>query len=391
MLLRLAFIVLVFPYIAALTIHFFQTRAARRKICETYRCEGPPHERPYDALGILNGYHMITKFLNGQILKAMTVAFDTHGATYSTTILGTQVLFTCDPQNIRQILIDRFDDYHASTGLRDHLFRPLMSGSIFALDGAPWKSARHLYRGVFSNTRAVTDLAMYERVFQEMRQLIPMDGGSVDTQELLEMFTTETMLAFALGESSGVFRSGQTPNKREFVASMKFVEAKIAKDGFLGGAHVLASKKKFHASCSYVRKCLGDAVRQKLAQTMDQEKKSESSPATERHCLLDSLLQNTADTEQVIDGLLRVLVAGTGSMARVLSATFWLLARHPHVYNKLRGTILETVGPVSLPPTHDQLKSLGFYLHHVLNEGKCTNTPKIDVQDLVLHAWPIQD
>ena len=368
MLVRLAVIVLVFPYIVASTIHFFQTRAARRKICDTYRCENPPRERPYDFWGVGNTYRSIMHLFNGRILKAMTVAFDTYGHTYSTIILGTQVLFTCDPQNIRQILMDRFSDYYASQGLRDHLFRPLMSGSIFALDGAPWKSARNLFRGVFSNTRSITDIAMFECVFQDMRRQIPVGGKQFDIQELLHMFTTETIVSFVLGESSEVFRSNQTPDKRKFVDSMKLVEAKIAQDGFLGGAHILSSKKQFHASCSFIRNFLGGVVSLKLAQ-LDRQEKIEDPALGERYCLLNSLIQNTTDTEQVIDGLLTVLVAGTGSIAHVLSATFWLLARHPPVYNKLRRVILETVGDEKVTPTYDQLKSLS-YLRHVLNEGE---------------------
>lgn len=368
MLLRLAVVVLVFPYIVASTIHYFQTRAARRKICKTYRCEKPPQERPYDLWGFGKTYQLIMHVLNGQVLKAMTAAFDTYGHTYSTIILGTQILFTCDPQNIRQILMDRFSDYYASQGLRDHLFRPLMSGSIFALDGAPWKSARNLFRGVFSNTRSITDTAMFERVFQDMRRQIPVGGKQFDIQELLHRFTTETLFSFVLGESSEVFQSNQAPDKRKFVDSMKLVEAKIAQDGFLGGAHILTSKKQFHASCSFIRNFLGSVVSLKLAQ-VDKQEKIKDLALGERYCLLDSLIQNTTDTEQVIDGLLTVLVAGTGSIAQVLSATFWLLARHPPVYNKLRRIILETVGDEKVMPTYDQLKSLS-YLRHVLNEGE---------------------
>lgn len=368
MLIRLAVIVLVFPYLVASTIHFFQTRAARRKICETHRCETPPQERPYDFWGVRNAYQLIKHFFNGRILKAMTVAFDTYGHTYSTIILGTPVLFTCDPRNIRQILVDRFSDYYASQGLRDHLFRPLMSGSIFALDGIPWKSARDLFRDVFSNTRSITDIAMFERVFQDMRRQIPVGGKEFDIQELLHMFTTETMFSFVLGESSEVFRSSQTPDKRKFVDSMKLVEAKIAQNGFLGGAHILTSKKQFHASCSFIRNFLGGVVGRKMAR-LDNQEKIEDPGLGERYCLLISLIQNTTDTEQVIDGLLTVLVAGTGSIAHVLSATFWLLARNPPVYNKLRRVILETVGDERATPTYLQLKSLS-YLRHVLNEGE---------------------
>ena len=210
---------------------------------------------------------------------------------------------------------------------------------------------------------------MFERVFQDMRRQIPVDSKPCDMQEHLHKFTTETFAQFVLGESSEIFRCDQAPDKKRFVDSMKLIEAKIAHDGFLGGAHVFTSKRRFRASCSYVRKFLRGVVKRKLAQVgLDKQDKFDDPALGERYCLLNSLIQNTTDIEQVIDGLLTVLVAGTGSTAHVLTATLWLLARHPPVYNKLRRLVLETIGDEKVTPTYDQLKSLS-YPRHVLNEA----------------------
>ena len=338
-----------------------------RKLWKARRCEEPPRERPWDLLGVIKTYQTISFLLRGEVLASMTSSFNRYGETYSTVVAANTVLITCHPQNIRQILSDRFNDYDASKGVRDHLFKPLMDSSIFALDGPAWKSARAMFRGVFSNTRAITDMQMFERVFHAMLEYIPADGAQFDFQQLSNKYTHETMMFFVLGETSGVFDPNQKPEDREFLGSLHYVKAKIAKDGFLGGAHIFTSKKKFHSACAYLQCRIDRIVEQNFEERKrmgDREKRDNEQP----YCLLESLKENSNNVKEVRDALLTVLVAGIDSVSSLLSATFWLLVRHPLVYDKLRQALLTTIGNKA-PPTYEQIKAMS-YLRYVLYESK---------------------
>jgi cytochrome P450 len=353
-------------YLLHLLSRAFSSWIQSRKFAQAHRCEAPPNERPWDYLGLIKTYETVAFLIQRRMLPSMTAAFEHYGTTYFTTVLGSRVVITCEPENIRQILIDRFVDYDASKGLRDHLFRPLMPSSIFALDGDAWKSARHMFRGVFSNTRAIIDIATFERVYQDMQKQIPTSGTTIDFQRLSNDYTNEAMICFVLGESAHVFNSTSPPEMRNFLDCMKYVKAKIASDGFLGPAHIFTSKRRYNESCAYIQRFIDGKVRSRLARKNEgprEEQKIDSA-----YCLLDSLIQNSEQCSDVRDALLTILVAGIDSVSSLLSATFWLLSRHPTEYQRLREEILGVVDRQQVP-TYDQLKKLTF-LRYVLNESK---------------------
>jgi cytochrome P450 len=356
-------------YLLHLVARAFSSWVQSRRFTHAHKCEEPPNERPWDYLGLIKTYETVAFLLQRRMLPSMTAAFERYGTTYFTTVAGSRVVITCQPENIRQILIDRFIDYDASKGLRDHLFKPLMPSSIFALDGDEWKSARHMFRGVFSNTRAIVDVAAFERVYQDMRKLIPTNGTGIDFQHLSNNYTNETMTWFVLGEAAHVFGKEVSPEMRTFLDSMKYVKAKIASDGFLGPAHVFTSKRRYNKSCGYIQQFIDSKIQARLGHK-HMSAASKKGQGEMPYCLLDSLIGNSDRCSDIRDALLTILVAGIDSVSSLLSATFWLLARHSKEYERLREEVLTVVGAQQVP-TYDQLKRLTL-LRHVLNESKCS-------------------
>lgn len=88
-----------------------------------------------------------------------------------------------------------------------------------------------------------------------------------------------------------------------------------------------------------------------------------------KYIFLAELVKSTRDPKELRDQLLNVLLAGRDTTAGLLGWTFWLLARDPAVYNKLRKTILDDFGRYTSPReiTFATLKSCQ-YLQHVMNE-----------------------
>ena len=339
---------------------------ASRKSSQTRDCKDPPCENPYDFFGIFKIMSATRHRLKKTAIANSTELFQRHGTTYTSTILGAKVLFTCDPQNIKEVLVTRFIDYDTSI-LRAHLFRPITEHGIFAVDGPQWRVARDMYRNQFSNTRAVFNLGVQEKGFQAFLIRIEGGGKQIDLQPLFLNLTLDLTTAFAMGESVDSLSLTQTEEKKRFVDSLLFLKKRMARDGLLGPVHVLLRKSDFLKACEEVKSYVEKSIRQALEKKRQNEKEI---PSVEKdsmgYNLLEGLLENSSDLVSLRDSVITILIAGIDSVAGLLSTTFWLLARHEDVWQRLRADTLEFIGDV--PPTYEQLRTFS-YLRNVLNEG----------------------
>ena len=85
------------------------------------------------------------------------------------------------------------------------------------------------------------------------------------------------------------------------------------------------------------------------------------------YVFLRELVKETRDPNELRSQLLNVLLAGRDTTAGLLGWTFYLLARHPDAYSKLRAVIIETFGTTTSEITFESLKSC-TYLQNVLSE-----------------------
>lgn len=97
---------------------------------------------------------------------------------------------------------------------------------------------------------------------------------------------------------------------------------------------------------------------------------SPTSPSTkQKYIFLEALAAETRDPTELRSQLLNILLAGRDTTAGLLGWLFFHLVRHPHVWAKLRETILSDFGTYDKPNdiTFARLKSC-TYLQHCLNE-----------------------
>lgn len=328
--------------------------------------QDPPKEGPYDFLGILKIIRATHHLLNKTALANTIELFERYGETYASKLLTQTVFFTCDPRNIRHVLVTRFVDYDSSA-VRVHLFRPITEHGIFAVDGSDWKLARNLYRNQFSNTRSIMQFDMLEDRVQSLLRSIPCDGTPFDLQPLFLNLTLDLTTAFALGESVDSLSLVQSEEKRHFVKALLYVKKTMARDGFLGPIHVLLSKRDFHRACGDVHRYVDCSIKRALSKKQQEIEHRGQAKDPSRYNLLQGLVENSSNVVELREGVITILIAGIDSVASLLSTTFWLLARDERVYQKLRTSVLNTIGQET--PTYDQLKSL-MYLRHVFNESQ---------------------
>jgi cytochrome P450 len=216
---------------------------------------------------------------------------------------------------------------------------------------------------------------LQEDGFQGLIKQIPR-GQAVDLAPVFLKLVLDVNSAFAMGTGLDTLKPDQSPEKKEVAEALMYAKKIMARDGFLGPLHYLLSRKDFYAACETVKAYVEKVVRKEMAA---REYRKQSNAATvddegqkRTQNLLSRILDNTNDVPAIRDAVVTILIAGTDSVASMLSTTFFLLARHERVYAKLRKEILDTIG--TQPPTYDNVRKV-TYLRYVFNEGASAYLP----------------
>ena len=297
----------------------------------------------------------------------MTNLFDQYGQTFASRILTQTVFLTCEPRNLKHVLVIRFVDYDSAPA-RIHLFKDITEHGIFAVDGQAWRSARDVYRDEFSHTRSILDLRRQEYHVQNFLRHLP-SGSSFDIQPLFKKLMLDMTTAFAFGESTDMLSPNQSKEKRELTNALVDVKEVMARDGFMGPLYVLLSHKKFHKDVHTVHEFVEGLIRKALEKKQQQPQTKQTGDDTdlEGYNMLRALTRYTSDVVALRDALVTILIAGIDSVASLLATTFFLLARDERVFHNLRKSILDSIG--HREPTYDDIKS-NLYLRYVFNEGQ---------------------
>ncbi|KAJ5116808.1 hypothetical protein N7456_001156 [Penicillium angulare] len=334
----------------------------RKSFEKLYGCEKAPDESDrfkYDILGISKAIEFASHLKDQTILSYTDSLFQRYGETYTSNILSQPFVLTCNAKNIKHLLSTGFKDFDISA-LRKHLFDPITPHGIFTVDGPDWKTNREGLRGRLSNLRQLIDFEFLEEQFQMYLKHVPPHGEKFDVQACNFALFTDLQTFFSLGESSNSLSSTQTVAQRQFVDDLSTIKDCIVRDGFRGPLHHFSSKKEFFRACERAK----DYVIERTTQQVRKRRNAVMKIGTE-----DSF-EGTESEEIAVstDQALSILIAND-TMGTTLSAIFFCLSHNGHVTEKLRASIIETIGME--PPTWTQLGSL-VYVRWVICEGKST-------------------
>lgn len=294
-------------------------------------------------------------------------------------ILGRQAIGTIEPVNIKAILATSFNDFDLGP-IRHASFFPLLGDGIFTLDGAAWEHSRALLRPQFSRDQ-VSDLESLEIHVQRLINCIEEAGESVDLQPLFFCLTLDSATEFLVGESvDSLLSSGGATTTAGLSESSQNGKLSFG-DAFNASQHYLIARSRMHGLSWLINpKKFRDANKichQFIDHFVDLALHPEKNPkktdsGRERYIFLDAIAEDNKDPKHLRDQLLNILLAGRDTTASLLGFTFILLAKHPRVFNKLRGEILDAFGTGKdgngKQPTFSGLKDV-TYLRYVLNEG----------------------
>ncbi|KAK4695681.1 hypothetical protein P7C71_g2121, partial [Lecanoromycetidae sp. Uapishka_2] len=344
--------------------------ASRRALISKHGCKpikaNPEYNSfPNNIIGIKAAKENYENVKAHKFMEGMRERFLRKGTTMQTSTLFSQVIHTIEPENLKTIMAFNFEHWSLSQD-RQGAFAPLLGEGIFTTNGVKWKHSRELLRPNFARAQ-VADLNTFEVHVAHLIKAIPRDGSTVNLQDLFFQLTLDSATEFLFGESTNCLGS-------DFVDASggRFAEAfnrsqENISEGFRSGKIgqlLLYNRKEHKGDIEFCHDFVDHFVRKGLEhrKTLDLEK---AEKVEERYVFLNELVKHTRDPIQIRSELLNVLLAGRDTTASLLSDVWFILARRPDIWAKLKAEVDALGGQ---KPTFQQIKDMK-YLKWVLNES----------------------
>ncbi|KAH8702362.1 cytochrome P450 CYP4/CYP19/CYP26 subfamily [Talaromyces proteolyticus] len=295
--------------------------------------------------------------------------------------------WTTEPRNVQAILATQFSQFELPPE-REGVVKPMFGRGIFSANGTYWEHSRAMMRPQFTRQQ-IADLELEERHFQEMLLHIRPDkeSGWIDSIDLRPLFfrlTIDSATEFFFGQSVGsqIEALSDRPLKethenygwRSLADHFDSGTRHLGTRARLGPLYWLHNPSDFRENSHQIRQFADYFVQEALKRTAmdDMLEKEEAGGGEEKdrkYVFLHELIKQTRDPIELRSQLLHMLLAGRDTTAGLLSWVFFLLARHPKVYQRLRATVIETFGQYDSPQdiTFSRLKAC-TYLQYVMQE-----------------------
>ncbi|PQE07719.1 cytochrome P450 alkane hydroxylase protein [Rutstroemia sp. NJR-2017a BVV2] len=213
----------------------------------------------------------------------------------------------------------------------------------------------------------VADLNIFEKHIQILFSQIPRDGSTFDLQSLFFKFTLDSATEFLFGESVHSLTSAEGSEQQNFGDAFDLAQVKLESRFSLGRMVKLVHDSKFDEACKVVHAFVDKIVNAALAKSdaKDAEKAVDGDGQPGRYIFLHEMIKSTRDPKQLRSELLSLLLAGRDTTASLLSNTFYILARRPDIWKKLKAEVDELHGE---KPDYETIKQMK-YTKYVLNES----------------------
>jgi cytochrome P450 len=340
---------------------------ARRQFAHKHGCKPVARSFGKDPfLGLDTIRETIRALRQHKILERSVELFRIYGNTFTIKELQKRAILTIEPENIKTILSLNFNDYGISHRLQP--FKPLLGEGIFDTDGAHWASSRALIRPSFTRDQ-VADLTALEDLMQDLFALLPRDGKTVvDLKELFFRYTIDSATEFLFGQSVGTLK--KTQSELGFAHAFHYAQKAIITRGMLGPLAIFYRDRKADECNRVCRELVQRFVDEafQAVETRRDDKAEEEQAETKRPKRIFSheLAARTSDKRRVLDELMNVLLAGRDTTASLLGNLFFMLAKKPEIWDKLRAEVACLQGRA---PTYEELRNLR-YVHCCINECK---------------------
>lgn len=260
--------------------------------------------------------------------------------------------------------------------------KPVFGHGIFNTDGKLWHQSRALLRPSFAKER-ISNLEIAEVHFQHLLRRIPRDGSTIDLQDLFFKFTMDTATQFLFGHSVNtqfnLDHSSGGISDAEFVEKYTYTQLEASHNIRLGPL----ARFRYNPAANRAQKAIFTYVDHYIDVAIDVLKKNGNGTISKEddsrpYIFLEEIAKLTKDRQVLRDQVLSILLAGRDTTASLLSNLFFMLARYPDVWRKLRAEVMDLNGQL---PTYTDLRNMK-YLRQCINECMSTNS------SLLLSIYP---
>ncbi|KAL6877358.1 cytochrome P450 [Trichoderma longibrachiatum] len=282
--------------------------------------------------------------------------FQRLGSTYVCRRWTWEAVYTCDSRNIKHVLASGFEDFKLPR-LRVNAMTGMLGSGIFTLNGKSWSHARGVLRPCFAKQNKESIVSMLETHFQALLGRIPADGTSavVDLQPLFFWLTMDFATHFLMGRSTHVLhRASSHAKEKQFLDDYLTCSTEIVRKMQLGPLQMFSVNFAAMRARSRVFRYIDDFI----SASLGYERREEDGSMKTGCNVLQGLAAVTTDRKQLRDQILHILVASRDTTACLLSNLFFVLARKPHIYEKLRREVISIAGVE--PVTSTQLNNMEY-------------------------------
>ncbi|KAJ4365797.1 hypothetical protein N0V83_008418 [Neocucurbitaria cava] len=288
--------------------------------------------------------------------------FALYGKTFASYPFGRRTITTCDPRNVQFILSTEAEKF-GNAPVREATVSMLGRGIINS-DGEEWRRSRELVMPTFTRARIAEreGFERHVRRFLEGLRRRGEGGGGGGFEAILDASSE-----FIFGESfDSQLGDEHSIEGRDFLAAFADAQTVVGMRIAFGRLSYLMRDEKFRKyrqNCDLIRRYTMRHVERALERQSMDGKKTEEDQGT--YILVNELVKETTDKAALCDQLINVFFGGRDTPAVVLSNFFFLLARNPKVWSRIRA---EVEGLTADDLSFEKLKSLR-YVQHSINES----------------------
>ncbi|MCJ1458141.1 hypothetical protein MMC28_008512 [Mycoblastus sanguinarius] len=334
-----------------LAAYYISKSQRRWSLVRANGCQPPrkfPHKDP--ILGLDLFFKAGKLFEENRYLPELVQRYNDNGSTFETESLGSFTVNSIAPKNLETVWSLKFSDWGVEPmdqvgSIREPLLKPSFS------------------------KENMTDLLTLERYLKMVINRIPKDGSTVDLQPLFFSLFLDSSTLFLFGESIESLSGDTSVDAERFLKAFDYA---MFGSGFriaLGPFKFLYRDPKWLESCKITHKFAEKYVDKALEyRQASQSRAKDSMPKDhtnrQQHILLFAMAEQTDDRTGLRNQILQALMAAQETTAALISNVFFLLARHPITWQRLREEVVSLGDREPDLDLHRNMK----YLRNILNE-----------------------
>ena len=298
-------------------------------------------ERPAALAPGLFGTLSVLRRLVRNPMEAWPAAVYTDPVTV-TRMLGRFTVFVSDPDLVQQVLVDDAESFHKAESMRRAL-EPGLGQGILTAEGQRWRLQRRVAAPVFRPAHVNSFLPAMIRSSRKMRDdwaALP-DGAPLEISREMMRVTFDIILDTMLSGAGDTDVARVEVSIRDFLESTSWAFALASLNAPLWTPY--PGKGRAERGGGYLREIVRDriALRRETGERRDDL----------LSLMLDAKDPETGDglsDDDIRDNILTFIGAGHETTALALTWTFFLLARHPEIEQRVLAEIAEVTGGAAL-------------------------------------------